>query len=864
TTGYAEFYTKLFWNTNPKFSSYSEKYLIEDLTQLCMTDQSLYSFTLPSAYLEKGLEALGQALTYPVYTDRDIKNIYKELRRKGRDQKTNPEAFINAAIDSRIYSQAPWKRDTGFYGEFFSSQKTEKIRNNLVKIGKKFYTPERSALIITSPFTDEEVVAAVKKYFSEWENYRKGYESENVIIERNRQGKYVLVTEAISAELNQIVVQYEEEAFFKDEKIRTASLMASLAMNQENSAIKAKLCSEEKLGIIAGDYIDTSFSNQGKNSRLIIQALMQSAKASPTVQEEIFVSDLNENTVFQMEDYLYAKRKLTLQEKLSEDSALQFAQSLAYSWVYEKEGAAKKLRLLSEKIDENQMKTVFALKPYVFLLVNPATFAKHKKDFENSGYEIITEKTAWWFENPVYEVSIKKDQDQENQEEISSIDISSIKNKILESSQENSENIVLENGIPLFYSLNPQSATTSILIHFEGGESIFKGNMRGMQTILLKSLAKTIEYELEKACKAGAILDSGKVSASSGIYSGNVCITCTNQDFPIVCSCINRAMVFGKITPYMEDELIYNEKTRWRFLTAQLDFQLKCKALTAFYRNTNLDGLFNCANDILENISFDQIRNLYPEILNSSRMSLVLTGNPDKSPDEIKNLLSMTFAVVLETPYSPQEKTQINFTPVNQVSKLRRIFTSNIKAEDAGPRPEHLVPTTEFFDPAVVLFRCPGRKRAEYADFIFSLNCLKDSIQKDFDSEEKNAAAKEVSVLEFPEIDGIAGLQFEQVKNSKKLFQYFAEKCRSYRIISQDELDSCRIRWTYNEFKNYETSEKLAAKIDEYLSLGLEGNFQTSLYESISNLEAESVNSSLQKYLKNAELFWIFSADTEI
>ena len=39
-------------------------------------------------------------------------------------------------------------------------------------------------------------------------------------------------------------------------------------------------------------------------------------------------------------------------------------------------------------------------------------------------------------------------------------------------------------------------------------------------------------------------------------------------------------LIFGEITPAMEDELVYMEKSKWRYLNNMLDFQLKTKALT--------------------------------------------------------------------------------------------------------------------------------------------------------------------------------------------------------------------------------------------------------------------------------------------
>ena len=91
------------------------------------------------------------------------------------------------------------------------------------------------------------------------------------------------------------------------------------------------------------------------------------------------------------------------------------------------------------------------------------------------------------------------------------------------------------------------------------------------------------------------------------------------QDFPIMLGCINKGIIFGEITPAMEDELVYMEKSKWRYLNNMLDFQLKTKALTSFYKGSNFEHLFNCTSDILQQITFNEIRAMYTKLINASR-----------------------------------------------------------------------------------------------------------------------------------------------------------------------------------------------------------------------------------------------------
>ena len=100
----------------------------------------------------------------------------------------------------------------------------------------------------------------------------------------------------------------------------------------------------------------------------------------------------------------------------------------------------------------------------------------------------------------------------------------------------------------------------------------------------------------------------------------------------------------------------------------------------------------------------------------------------------LKNNLNNYFGNIKQLPFEKQILPDAQFTQMTQVSRLKRIFTTNIKAEDAGPRPEKLIPTTEFFDPALLILQSPKKIDENYYLYSLSMRGFEKFLKDDADS----------------------------------------------------------------------------------------------------------------------------------
>ena len=383
-----------------------------------------------------------------------------------------------------------------------------------------------------------------------------------------------------------------------------------------------------------------------------------------------------------------------------------------------------------------------------------------------------------------------------------------------------------------------------------------------------KKLAKNIENQIKKSFSAGAITDIGNIQVNTQIYSGSIEISFLSQDFENVCKCINHAIAYSNITPGMEDEIILQEKSIWQFTSSQLLFQLKYKFLSKFFEKKEYSHLFSCTLDILQDVSFNEIALLYTKILDASKMSIIITGNTETSDDELKNLAEKTFSIIpslsenrnLQTKITRENDSSIDFKDTAVVVQVKRIFGSDIEAKDAGPRPEHLIPTTEFLDPAIVVLTSPSKTGEDYANFILALSVLQEKMKNDTSFQ---TLASDIQLFQFDEIDGVYGLAFFEVESSKKLYNYFKTFTDKKFSITENDLKNAKISYIGSTYGNLSTSEDNAKMMNENLSSTGNAFYHIDFLKSLKNAQLQNVQKSYETYIKGCPVYWIFTGDTK-
>jgi zinc protease len=133
-------------------------------------DQTVYHITIASRYAEKGLDILNDAIQYsafePVELEREREVIIEEIRR-GQD---DPSRRLFNQTMAALYQHHPYRRPISGYEKTVRSIQ----RNQMVTFFKKWYAPNRMALIAAGDFDLREMEKKVREIFKNFKPSSEG------------------------------------------------------------------------------------------------------------------------------------------------------------------------------------------------------------------------------------------------------------------------------------------------------------------------------------------------------------------------------------------------------------------------------------------------------------------------------------------------------------------------------------------------------------------------------------------------------------------------------------------------------------------------------------------------------------------
>lgn len=850
TTGFFELYTRVFWSTNSQFKSEAETMLAyeklgaTDFLSECNADDARYSFSFPAESLQKVMEIFSSHLISPHFPDNTLKTQFTALKNEALDFQKSPAGFINSTIETIIHSDNPWQHDPGVYAALTSYKQIPKVRAKLTEISQNYYTANNLAIFISGPFTSEEIISYVHAFFSTWQSKplppQRPKDKKEI---ENR--KFALISSDFSRDITQVIIEYPSA---KNNNLDSAisGQIAALILDNPRYTLKTNISFKPEIGIKEPDYLNVSYSDKGRFSRLVIQALMEKTKISPAEQTDKLIDTLLESSVITPEQFTYSKNFLYNQKAKDISNISSYLNLLANNWIYQNSNQVSSFNDTLQTITEENLSTTFLNDPFVFLLLHPDNYNKQKSIFEKNKYKIIKPDTK----NLLFDLST------DNADESESTIVKQkpeLVQRIVSESTKKLTTFELSNKIPVVLYDNNKSSTTTLRLDISGGEYSNNTNQRGLETIVINALADNIEQYIYEQTFVSKTLSPANIFSNTGIKSSSISMECLSSDFLESLSCFSNALIYGDITHSHADELMNQEKYRWHLNNNDLDFQLLLTGLSTLYSGTSIQKLFDIRNEILTNVNYNNIRSAYASLLNASRFRIIISGDISSIPD-IKEELEKKFGVLQAFQTEKNTFEQPVFSAMTLKTKLKRIFTSDVPAEKAGKRPLHLIPTKDFYDPAHVLITAPTGKTTDNILFKAILGYVEQNLNKN-----KNNVKVEFSKENLP----IVSINFTKVQNVETVKKAFQEQIKNLpKEITSENLQTIKNLCISEHLKNTQTNIGLT----ELISNGLENtntpdNWLTE-YLFLQNATLSDFQQVIEKYLANPVILWIFSADT--
>ncbi len=723
TNGYFSLYTQLFKETLPQIQ-FSQVY--------CDAEAAHYVLVAPSFYTEEYLELLAQAAFSMQYSDQLLESAISKLKNKLAEDEKNPSAIINGAIDSRVFSAAPWKHESGAFADAFGME----ARSVLQEIADFWYTPQNSVIFISGNIDLSQVARTVKSTFgSYYSNYRIPAQSK--IFPANQQRKYVFHSPALSPEITQIVMQYTSLDF------EEAELIAQ-ALNENISSFKAEILQDNSLLIPGSDYINAAAGHKNDSSRVIIQSILQKNKKLSSTEQVLQFLKAAKEGIQKLEetDMLYARQTLRLESEKIKNDSFSYMKNISDFWVHKPFLQFDEIPFINKnnciltsmmdyqqkKIEDLQLEQITPLlvaeEPFVFILINSEEYKKYKNDYKKAGFEEINSANAFWYNQKMYEsvkTKVKKNfTAAENSNYLASNHPDREVNDDNDYFQKNAEAVKihnLSNGISLFSKYNGTGSEVAILLSVEGGR-LNSADEDGFEEVMINLLTENIQKEIYKQQLQMNIIGSPKVDYECNLCSSFICLECEKTDFYSCCKAISNAIVYGEVIPSSADRAVAYVQYNKRIENAGAVSQLYYATLKKLYTNAAITRIYNTQNEILTDITYQRILAKYQDFLDASRYSVILTGNFDSNYFELaentfgllNNAGERRSFVDLSAEFPDKNKNELYV-------KVNHKFFANPLLDKNAPMPSVLIPTTDFTDPAIYVLKIPPKSDPEFVLF---------------------------------------------------------------------------------------------------------------------------------------------------
>lgn len=727
TCGFFKLFTKLIQAANPSIH-------FSDIQ--CNADSSRYFIEASPSEVNDLLFRLSDAVFSPDFSDDLLRTQLNALKKEVSDNANTMSVYINAAIDSRVFSEAPWKHDSGIYPPVFKKNTEKTARTVLKQISEQWYTPKNSAIFISGNINTDRTLLMLRNSFGRYySSFRTPVEKPSAPVNRHR--KYVFHSSEISPDLTQIVIQYTML------DMEQCDLMA-LALGYEGSLFKQQALSIEELNIPGDEYINVSAAHKKDSSRLIIQTLLQppenkklAAATSSFKQASLFLKQLDLiPQITQPEEFEYAKNQLEYSLNRTASVPSDLMQTLSSFWAvqpyYEGQEAdiegfssqtVEQLMNRNQKLRENTLTESLAKlkneEPFIFIIINSKDYKANKKSYTAAGFEEINEKNASWYVQAMFK-EMRSESEPQPQSKLYATRADAADNSYYQKNRDSISESVLSNGIHLYTKQNPLSEQTSLVLSLKGGK-YNSNDDNGFEEVMTNLLAGLIQKKLFAGQEEGLLTGAPYVTSKTGISSSQIIIEFDSEDTIAACHLIADAIIYGEIAPADADRAVSSRKYRKRLENGTVSNQLFGKMIGAVYGKGPLYNIYEAEKEILLDTDYTKILAAYPALLDASRYTLIATGKLDEKLPQILNeslgLLTKTAAQIK----IPDTQT-VTSAERNLSFPVQHTFLTDIPAEKAGPMPAVLIPTTEFLDPVIYALEAPeqGTKEAALYNAVLS------------------------------------------------------------------------------------------------------------------------------------------------
>ncbi|MCQ2591220.1 MAG: insulinase family protein [Treponema sp.] len=432
----------------------------------------------------------------------------------------------------------------------------------------------------------------------------------------------------------------------------------------------------------------------------------------------------------------------------------------------------------------------------------------------------------------------------------------------------------LPNGIKLYTKPNSESSKAAILLNIQGGK-LASADYNGFEELMIKLISMNIQKNLLNGFNSGLLSEMPQIEYECNLSSSYILLECSQSDFYTACEILFSAMIYDDIPPALADKAVstiqFNKRIYNGNLVNQMFSAVVEKLISSPEKNNDFVQIFDSKNEVLQNISYTQILQYYPSMLDTKRMSIILCGN---FTDECINLLNNTIGTLSNGNYkSPEYHFQSDFSQNDTLSvDLIHSFFSPPNSDRNAPMPSVLIPTTDFADPVLYIFKTPSKETKEYALFEALLIFIKNELQKEIALTDNLTNSLLEIIFPYDYMD-FATLSVLNVKNKDELNNIFSQTidnlqnqlCKETSENAHFIIQKIKDDWTFHMIDSTISPKGTAKLMQTGISnntVTLDSTYYLQKYNFINSASINDIISIFNYFLSTSQLK-IFSAQAK-
>ncbi|MCR5606577.1 MAG: insulinase family protein [Treponema sp.] len=607
------------------------------------TDRVNYFFTIPSDQLEKGLAFWNAAIRSPLMNPKEFEAEKKVVLAEIEGDYSDPGSWYYDYYKSHMFPDAPYRLDPAGSSPVVKNATVAQMRD----MQSKYYIPSNAALFIGGDVSPDETIELVKKIYGTWSN------NGNKVPEKGKQQNVnpfdsvkiaVLPYDKISPQIANVTVALRgPDTDFDIEDTYTADYLLQL-LEDPNGTFAQTLVNTKELDIPDVDYVDGGYGTQRASGSITFSATMLNPADNIVDRAKLLASTIQDNILpsIASDKSLYSKAKVKDIVRSLEDDDLVTAQTasgllsnLSFWWVcsspeYYYTYNDKLSKVTKADMQKFVEKYITGKSPLILIEVNPDIYEKTKDAFVAAGVEEITSDNCTWWKEEKFAPDPAKIALENGTVEKSEIYVPEEKAVSNDNKKKLSSDITivtLSNGIPVYIQNEKASRINAVAISFKGGVEHLTEETSGLESALFSMMAsssKKYNYAKRQSLEfyTGASIGSYSMVSGSAISLGSI-DSYFDKMLPV--------LLDGVMNPSYEQLVYDNMMTSYNQSlqsmqnspTSLLSYELS----KTVYKGHPYAVSSGVRPESINNITIDNMKDLYKKIMNPSTMFVVAVGN---------------------------------------------------------------------------------------------------------------------------------------------------------------------------------------------------------------------------------------------